>query len=305
MLDSDTPLALSVANLASRQHGIVDHADLREFGMARSTIGHWVRTGRLHRLHRGVYSVVPRSLLTIEGRWLAAVRACGPGAVLSHGSAAQLHWLIDRDLEVGIHVSVPDRRKRIVPGVIVHRPANLSPSDIDERYRIPVTTQTRTVWDSSSTLPPKPAKRAFERARSYDRLDFARLRELLATNPNHRGAGALLVWLGGSTLPLSAVRSWLEDLLVNVCSEHRLPMPLVNQPFGEYEVDFLWPQAKFAIEADGGDHIGEQRDKDNARDLVTGRAGILTRRYSRRDMKRESAVAVEVAQILIERLRRR
>lgn len=305
MLASATPLALRIANLASRQHAIVDHVDLRELGIPRSTIGHWVRTGRLHRVHRGVYSVVPRSLLTIEGRWLAAVRACGPGAVLSHGSAAQLHWLVDRNLKVAIHVSVPDRRKRSVPGVIVHRPSGLPPRDVDERYGIPVTSQTRTVWDSAASLSPKPAKRAFERARSHDRIDFQRLRELLATNPQHRGAGAIRRWLAGSTLPLSEVRSWLEDLLVNVCSEHGLPTPLVNQPFGEYEVDFLWPQAEFAIEADGGDHVGEQRDKDNARDLATGRAGILTRRYSSRDMNREEAVAAEVAEILIERLRRR
>ena len=304
MLAPGAPLGISIATLASRHHGIVDRGDLLGMGMAPSTITHWVKTGRLHRVHRGVYSVVPLALLKIEGRWLAAVRACGPGAVLSHGSAAQLHWLLDRNLKVGIHVSVPDRRKRQVPGVVVHRPAELARRDIDERYRIPVTSQTRTVWDSISTLSPKPAKRAFERARSHDRIDFKRLRELFAADPRHRGAGRLRQWMAGSTLPLSVVRSWLEDLLVNVCSEHGLPMPLVNVPFGEYEIDFLWPDANFAVEADGGDHIGEQRDKDNARDLVTGRAGILTRRYSTRDMSREDEVATEVAEVLIERFRR-
>ncbi|MFN8151559.1 MAG: type IV toxin-antitoxin system AbiEi family antitoxin domain-containing protein [Solirubrobacterales bacterium] len=302
MLASGTPLGISIAKLASRQYGIVDHEELLGQGMARSTITHWVKTGRLHRIHRGVYSVVPPSLLKLEGRWMAAVRACGPGAVLSHGSAAQLHWLVDRNLKAGIHVSVPARRRLKVPGVIVHRPVDLPRGDIDERYGIPVTSQTRTVWDVASTLPPKPAKRAFERARSHDRIDFERLRELLAGSPRHRGAGRLRQWLASSALPLSVVRSWLEDLLVNVCSEHDLPMPLVNVPFGEYEVDFLWPDARFAVEADGGDHVGEQRDKDNARDLATGRAGILTRRYSTRDMSREDEVATEVADVLIERL---
>ncbi len=276
----DSPLALAVAQLASQQHAIVDHDDLRALGMPPSTITDWVRTGRLHRIHRGVYSLVPLPMLKLEGRWLAAVRACGPGAVLSHGSAAQLHWLIDRNMEVGIHVSVPDRRRRKVAGVIVHRPLDLPARDVDTRYGIPVTSQTRTVWDVASTLSPKPAKRAFERARSHDRLDVRRVRDLLRTNPRHRGADRIRELLAGSTIPLSVVRSWLEDLLANVCSEHSLPMPLINCPFGDYEVDFYWPRERFAVEADGGDHIGEQRDRDNARDLVTGRAGVLTRRYS-------------------------
>lgn len=303
MLDSGCPLGMVVAKLASRQHGIVDHDDLLRIGMARSTIAYWARTGRLHRLHRGVYSVVPPALLSIEGCWLAAVRACGPGAVLSHESAAQLHWLVDRDKGGQIHVSVPDRRFPRVKGVIVHRPVDLPSTDVDERYRIPVTSQTRTVWDVASSLPPKPAKRAFERARSRDRLDIGRMHQLLAVDPRHRGAGRLRRQLSSSTIPLSVVRSWLEDLIVNVCSEHSLPMPEINAPFLDYEVDFLWWEERFAVEADGGDHVGEQRDRDNARDLATGRAGILTRRYSSRDMGREEAVAAEVAEVLSERHR--
>lgn len=304
MLNSGTRLGIAVAQLASGQHGIVDHDDLLGLRMARSTIAHWARTGRLHRLHRGVYSVVPPPLLKLEGRWLAAVRACGPGAVLSHISAAQLHWLADRDAKRAIHVSVPGRRRRRVPGVIVHRPVDLPARDVDERYGIPVTSQTRTVWDVASSIPPKAAKRAFERARSHDRLDIPRMHELLAADPRHRGVGRTRELLAGSTLPLSVVRSWLEDLIVNVCSEHALPMPEVNASFLGYEVDFLWAEERFAIEADGGDHVGEQRDKDNARDLATGRAGILTRRYSSRDMRREEAVAAEVAEVLSERHRR-
>lgn len=304
MLDSASPVGIAVARRAARQHGIVDLPDLIALGIARSTVAHWARTGRLHRVHRGVYSVTPPALLAIEGRWLAAVRACGPGAVLSHASAAQLHWLIDRDdRRYAIHVSVPDRRKRHVPGVIVHRPASLPRTDVTVRSGIPVTKPTRTVWDVTATLSPKPAKRAFERARSRERLDQRRIRELLAADPRHRGAGRLRELLAGSTLPLNVVRSWLEDLLVNVCSEHSLPMPEVNAPFLGYEVDFLWRRERFAVEADGGDHVGEQRDKDNARDLTVGRAGVLTRRYSSRDMKREDEVAAEVAAVLIERSR--
>lgn len=303
MLHSASPPAIAIASLASRQHGIVDLPDLVALGIPRSTVASWARSGRLHRIHRGVYSVVPPALLGVEGRWLAAVRACGPGAVLSHASAAQLQWLIDRDDGYAIHVSVPDRRRRQVPGVIVHRPTSLPPTDVTVRSGIPVTTPTRTVWDVAASLRPKPAKRAFERARSRDRLDQRRLLALIEGAQRHKGAGRLRGLLGSSFVPLSEVRSWLEDLLLNVCSEHSLPMPAVNAPFLGYEIDFLWERERFAVEADGGDHVGEQRDRDNARDLVVGRAGVLTRRYSSRDMKREAEVAAEVCEVLTERSR--
>lgn len=150
-------------------------------------------------------------------------------------------------------------------------------------------------------LRPKIAKRAFERARSRDRLDEQRIRELLTCDSRHKGAKRLRDLLGSAFVPLGEVRSWLEDLLLNVCSEHRLPPPEVNAQIYGYEMDFFWERELFAVEADGGDHVGEQRDRDNARDLATGRAGVLTRRYSSRDMKREAAVAAEVVEILIER----
>ena len=77
-------------------------------------------------------------------------------------------------------------------------------------------------------------------------------------------------------------------------------MPLLG-----YEVDFLWPAAKFVVEADGGDHLNRaQRDEDNRRDIALGRAGHLVRRYSSGAMADEGAVAAEVLEILAERLGR-
>src|SRR6185312_11572341 len=79
----------AIAKIASRQHGVVTAAQLRHLGFARSTIAERVRAGRLHRLHQGVYAIGHESLGE-KRRWMAAVLAVGPGAVLSHASAAAL-----------------------------------------------------------------------------------------------------------------------------------------------------------------------------------------------------------------------
>jgi hypothetical protein len=79
----------AIARLAAAQHGVVARAQLMSAGIDRGAIGHRLHCRRLHPVHRGVYAV-GHSLITREGRWMAAVLASGPGAVLSHRSAAAL-----------------------------------------------------------------------------------------------------------------------------------------------------------------------------------------------------------------------
>lgn len=94
-----------VAELAAAQHGIVTLAQLEESGFGPNAIALGVGRGRLHRVHRGVYAVGHLSP-SPQSRWLAAVLACGGGAVLSHGSAAAL-WGLLRPLSRDADVSVP------------------------------------------------------------------------------------------------------------------------------------------------------------------------------------------------------
>ncbi|HEX5594343.1 MAG TPA: type IV toxin-antitoxin system AbiEi family antitoxin domain-containing protein [Solirubrobacterales bacterium] len=94
-----------MARLAARQHGVVTAKQLAEVGLGRSAISERTRSGRLHRLHRGVYAVGHRAPDWHE-RWMAAVLACGEGAVLSHHSAAAL-WKLLKPIEGPVHVSVP------------------------------------------------------------------------------------------------------------------------------------------------------------------------------------------------------
>jgi hypothetical protein len=127
--------------------------------------------------------------------------------------------------------------------------------------------------------------------------------ELLSASPNRKGAGVIRKLLAESPLPLAETRSWLEELLVFTCREHSLPLPAINVPLLGHEVDFLWPDARYVVEADGSDHLDPvQRDSDNDRDIALARAGYLVRRYSYRAMLRRREVAAEVLTILRERI---
>jgi very-short-patch-repair endonuclease len=295
------PLAASIADLAGRQHGVVARSQLLDAGITTDQLKGLLRRCHLHPLHRGVYAV-GHTQLTHEGRWLAAVLACGRSSFLSYGAAGQLLWIVPRQQRLAIHVSVPRTSGRSHSGIVIHRPRSLDPRDTTVRLGIPTTTATRTIWDLATTLSPLGTRRAFEQAERQG-LDRRRLAELLEASPGRMGAGTIRELLAERALPLEATRSRLEEIVLEVCRDHGLPQPAVNVPLLGYEVDFLWPAAKFVVEADGGGHLDRaQRDRDNERDAILARAGFLVRRYSWRALADGGAVAVEIAAILTERL---
>lgn len=135
-----------IAQIAARQHGVVGFDQLIGAGLTPSGVLRRAQAGRLHRLYRGVYAVGHASL-SREGRWLAAVLACGPQAVLSHESAAELWSLAPRSPRL-THVTVPgDAGRARRRGIVVHRSRTLVGDDATRRRGIPVTTPERTKRD--------------------------------------------------------------------------------------------------------------------------------------------------------------
>jgi very-short-patch-repair endonuclease len=291
----------AVAKLAAVQHGVVARRQLLDRDIATSTIDRWIRQGHLHVIHRGVYAVGHRRI-TQEGVWLAAVLACRIGSALSHGPSGQLQGFINRRERLALHVTLPGGCGGSPPGIVTHRPRNLDPVDLTVRWAVPCTTATRTLFDLAPQLPPVPLRRAFRQAEKLEILDRHRLRALFEATPNQKGSRPLKELLAEVPLPLGEVRSILEEIILETCAEHRLPLPVTNVPLLGYEVDFLWPAAKLVIEADGGDHVGPQRDSDNERDIEFGLAGHLTRRYGWRAAQDRAAVAAEVVRLLTARL---
>src|SRR5688572_22895004 len=96
-------------SVAEAQEGVIGLAQLRALGLSESAVRQRVRKGLLVRLHRGVYALGHR-VLSRRARWIAAVLACGPDAVLSHRDAAAL-WGIRKDNRSMIDVTAPRHRK--------------------------------------------------------------------------------------------------------------------------------------------------------------------------------------------------
>jgi len=220
----------------------VTTAELRECGLTRHEIQTWLRKGHLHEKHRGVYAVGHRTL-TDEARWLAATKACGDCAMLSHYAAAALWGLVRWD---GRRIDVTTTTRRSHPGLRTHRTTR---PERTLHKNIPVTTVARTLDDLASVLPFKALRRAVREAYRLKLITTAEL------------ARARSKRLRAIVADIQPTRSVLEDVVHDLIREAGFEDPLVNVALGDYVPDFRWPHRSLIVEADGA----ETHDNDLAR----------------------------------------
>jgi hypothetical protein len=178
-------LDLKIAGLARRQHGVVTHQQLSALGFSRSGVQYRVQTGRLHRIHRGVYAV-GRADVSEAGRLLAAVLACGHDAVLSHHSAAAL-WGIRACRRRLIDVTALQHHHRRRCGIAVHLVRELHPDDRAMVESIPVTSVARTLVDLAGVVRPDGLARALEETERLKLFDLRAVDALIARSQGRRG----------------------------------------------------------------------------------------------------------------------
>jgi very-short-patch-repair endonuclease len=259
-----------LSRIAARQHGVVGTPQLIAVGISPQGISRRAASGRLHRVHRGVYAVGhPR--LSIEGAWLAAVLACGDGAALSHRSAAAL-WGLLPAIRGLVHVTVPGtagRRKR--RGIRIHRSRSLGPETTTRRKNVPVTTAGRTLADLRKVVMADEWRAAARQAGVLG-LDIAKN--------------------AGEESPQT--RSELEDRFLALCRRHHLPPPEVNVRIGPYVVDFLWREHGLVVELDGYRyHRGRIAfEDDRARDVELRLLGLHVVRFTYRQVIDQPAWAL-------------
>lgn len=290
-----------MAELAARQHGVVARRQLLEIGLGRRTIARWLEASRLHSLHLGVYALGHRRV-SEEGRLMAAALACGPGAVLSHRSAASL-WGIRPSATAAIDVTAP-RRIGGRAGVSAHR-HRLPPDERARKAGIPVTTVPRTLLDLSAVLPRSQVERALERAEMLRLADPLPLAALLARHAGRRGAGVLRSILDSGPIHPTLTRSELEERFLAFVADAGLPRPEVNVAVrisgGWVELDFVWRAERLVVELDGYASHGPSAafERDRLRDRRLQLAGWRPVRVTWRQLHRDPrSLASDLATLL-------
>jgi predicted transcriptional regulator of viral defense system len=235
------------------QNGLITLEQLEVHGLSVQAIHERLLAGRLYRIHQGVYSLTPR-VMTERGKFMAAVLACGPDAVLSHRSAAYLWGLVD-EWEEPIDVTAPNRRGRSPDGVAAHRDGSLQPIDKTLVHGIPCTTVVRTILDFAGVAQEWEVRKVVAEAEVLRILDKSKLRALLKRSRRRRGVARLRLILDTIHPQTKRSRSELERLFLDMCAKREVPEPEVNvwlpAPDGKrYQADFLWRGSKLIVEAD-------------------------------------------------------
>jgi very-short-patch-repair endonuclease len=291
-----------LAALAERQHGVVGRAQLIERGWSADELEWRIRTGRLHRVHAGVYAV-GRPSLPREGRWMAALLATRSESVLSHWSAAAL-WRIRPNARSIVDVTCPGR-SRSWDGIRRH----VSPVPEDERTverRIPVTTVPRTILDLAASQPVQVVEAMLREAEYRQLHDRLSLRDLVDRYPGRRGVARVRLALERlEALPAGRTRSPLEERFGPFLRRHRLPTPRFNDWIvldgRRLQVDCHWPARAQIVELDGWQAHGTRTAfrEDRARDRILRVAGYSVTRISWAQLDDEpEAIAADLRALL-------
>lgn len=292
-----------IKSIAGHHLGVISGAKLASLGFSRSAIRHLVATGRLRRAYAGVY-LVEGSPDTPQQRALAAVVACGRGAVLSHVSAAVLWGLLDY---------WPDRPQVTVPratggtgrtGIELHHSTTLG-AQTTRHDGIPVTTLWRTLIDIAPRLRAPTLKAAVRQAERRHSIDLKKLRAHIE-HPRNSPKLAPLRTLLDRYVTGAAIETQgeLEPLFFELCADHGIPLPDRQVPFGPYLADFVWHDVRLIVETDDrGSHDGYVAFReDRVKDRALKRYGYEVLRFTWEEVTKESEmVAAELLQALARR----
>jgi very-short-patch-repair endonuclease len=275
------PPEARLARIAANQHGVVSRRQLLAVGFDDAAIRRRVARGSLYRLYAGVYAVGhPR--LTREGRWMAAVVACGQGASLSHFDAAVLWSFYHR---TGGRVHITTRWHRHIDGLIVHRTRRLDADEVSTKDGIPVTTVARTLVDLSDHLTGDRLLRAMREAEFQRLLDLDALNAAVERAHGRRGLRPLKDAIARHR-PGEIVRGELEHRFAELLSGTDFREPQRNVALEvrgkTYVLDCYWPELGLAVELDGRDaHAREMAfEADRRKDAALNAIAIRLLRFT-------------------------
>jgi hypothetical protein len=277
-----------IRELAEKQHGVVAHRQVLELGRGKGLALRRRAGGLLIPIHKGVYAL-GHQRLPREGRWMAAVLACGPGAVLSHSSGGHLWDLCGSYGAVEVLRRSGGVRDEGHDGVWLHQTRRLDPFEVTVERGIPVAAIERVLLDLAARTDSKRLERIFVQAYKTGRLSWPRLDRVLERGRGCKGIGKLRrIALEVNPQALDT-RSVTEIDFLALCRKVNLPTPSVNVLVGGHLVDFLWPVQKVVVETDSWSYHGDrptfERDRQTDVDLIA--AGYDVHRATYKMLERD------------------
>jgi very-short-patch-repair endonuclease len=311
VVDEDPPWSLycrdPLVELIERQHGIVARWQALRHLSAKA-LKHRLTSGRWHAVRRGIYRTYGGPLTLRQRHWIA-VLAAGPSikgtgqALLGGISALQVHGLrgITSDW---IHVAVSEYRRFTPPaGVAVHR-ARLTDEDRHPCAQPPTTTLGRAVIDAAAWA------RSDDEARLIIAVSF---QQRLVTEPEIAQTLARMASTRRRPLVISTARdaaggshSLGELDLIDICRQHRLPLPNRQVQFTDSlgrrrYLDAVFDDWAACLEIDGAHHDDDlvQHWDDLGRDADLLFAGYRLLRIPVREIREQrSLVAAKIRKLL-------
>jgi hypothetical protein len=241
--------------------------------------------------------------LSWQGRMLARCLAAGPGALVSHRSAAAL-WDLEGFGPPGlVDITVAHGRCPSPSGVRLHRSRDLELAGGTKRYGVPVTGVARTLLDVAGVVPEEfDALRALDDSRRRGLVTWPELWETLAVHAGRGRRGVvrfrrILEQRHGVAVPQTRFAALVQCLLI----DSGLPEPIAEFRVGPYRLDLAYPERLVGIECDGKvGHLNERAfETDPVRENYLKLEGWLILRYTwRRFTRQPQTIVTEVRQAL-------
>jgi very-short-patch-repair endonuclease len=268
-----------IARIATAQKGLATRQQLLRAGVTQGEIKHRLGSGALSVEFPGVYRVGHRAPNT-ETRYLAAVLACGPRALLAGRAAGHLYGLLKHPPSMPVVLTRTERR---IPGVRTHRARSLDSQDATKRNGIPVTTVPRTLVDLAAELTEAQLARACHEAGVRYRTTPRQVQEVLARRSGVAGAGRLRRVMQGD---VKVTLSKLESRFLKTLRENDLPLPITNRPAGAHRVDCRWREYRLTVELDSYQFHNTRHswEEDRRREREAHARGDQFRRYTYGDV---------------------
>jgi len=255
LLASVNSVDAQVEKIAKRQHGLISWSQLQNLRVTRHQIRRRVRTGQWLRELPGVWRMSWAEPSWIQRVWCASLWA-GPGACLSHRTAAQL-WELDGAKLDRVEVSGETRQRKHCDWLIFHRTAAIPRQMQRIRNGVPLTSPARTLVDLATVCPENALERAIEHAFRRRISSANEVHQVLWRLPTERKAGTRrLARLLEQGVFSPEMHSELERQALRMFRRFSLPEPICQYEVTADDlvlgfVDFAWPKAKVIVEAEG------------------------------------------------------